>query len=110
AIAAYELVNRYMKSGQSKEDTANQIFGSNKEDSGHSHLSDRIHTVAKYVAVGALGLVAGGFVARHMSRAAEFAADKRAVQFTKDPKALISALTKLEESAAAAIASTTKEA
>lgn len=110
AVTAYGLLNEYMNKGKSKEEEVKQISGSEKDQSKHSYMSDTAYTVAKYVAVGALGLAAGGFVARHVSLAAEFAADARAVKFTKDPEALIMGLTKLEEAAKQAINSASKEA
>lgn len=91
AVGAYELLRRYNQG--SPEERAMEIAQSDKSE---SHWQENVLAAAKYVAIGAIGLAAGGFIARHMSRAAEFAADRRAVEFTKDPEALIAALRKIE--------------
>jgi Zn-dependent protease with chaperone function len=99
AIGAYELIRRYWQNNVSKEDAAKNINDAERPAGDHPWMSDKVFTVAKYVAIGAIGLAAGGFAARHISRAAEFAADKRAIEFTKDPEALVSGLTKLHAAA-----------
>lgn len=109
AVAAYELIRRNMSGGASREDAAKAISDSVLPGGDDSSMNDHMYNVAKYVAIGALGLAAGGFLARYMSRAAEFAADRRAVEFTKDPEALVSALTKLQKSANKAIESASAE-
>lgn len=107
AVTAYELYRRHRQKNQSPEETAEQI---NADSGKESYLSPKMLTIAKYVAIGAGGLAAGGYAARVISRHAEFAADKHAVAFTKDPEALISALTKLEAAATKAMAEATPEA
>lgn len=110
AIAAYELIRRNLPGSGSKEDAAEKIVDADKSQSGHANMSDHLYAIAKYVAVGALGLAVGSFVARHLSRRAEFFADRRAIEFTKDPEAMVSALAKLEHTAEAAIRNTSQEA
>ena len=94
AVGAYEIARRFHKRGE-KEKTADEIKHLPEE----SDLPHPLWGVAKYTALAALGLAGGGFVARQMSRHMEFMADRRAVEYTKDPQALISALKKMEEAA-----------
>ncbi|MBY0407332.1 MAG: M48 family metalloprotease [Rickettsiales bacterium] len=103
AVTAYELARRYTGT---PEDRARKIDEAPEEPT----LSAKAMTVAKYLAIGTVGLAAGGYLARHMSRTAEFAADKRAVEFTKNPEALVSALQKLEAQAQKAMKEYEKDA
>lgn len=97
AVAAYELLRRHK--AEPSASTHEAIERAPPQDTGMAGLPPDYIRAAKYVAIAALGLGAGSLLARKLSRAAEFAADRRAVLSTKDPEALISALTKVHKAA-----------
>lgn len=112
AIAAYELVHRYLPhnaSDKEKKDAAKHIAESEPPD-GQKHIHKAWHDAAKYVAIAALGLAAGGLIGRHISRRMEFEADRRAIEFTKDPEGLVLALQKLHAAADNLVGGASKEA
>lgn len=70
--------------------------------SSHSRLSDlRFDLVAIFImAVGSIGLLLGRIIKSAVSRQREFLADASAVQFTRNPNGLCSALQKIGQSSA----------